>query len=201
MLALDSEAILGSMNNADRAVSSQQLKPYAIRQLGRHALVWRTGIATLSLACAPPPSAPEAHRLPDSEGWTVRKIDNGAPPRWVLYERDALEARVKALRIVGVVNATPKAVATALTRRLLDEANVPAGTKGEVLRRSGTEIDIYARSSLPFPFNDREVTERLRVSHDPHTHIYGVDARNIDSGRVPKPGVTRIPLVHNVFLI
>lgn len=160
------------------------------------------GLLCLTSACAGPRALPPLQWLPPSDGWAVRDVDERQPPRWVVYERDALVADVKEFRIVGLVDAKPEVVARALRYRLLDEQYLPEGMQQwEILRESETEVDIYGRTGMPFPFNDREVTERLRFTHDARTGVHTVEAKDIDPGVDPAPGVLRIPVVQNRFEI
>ncbi|MEM6930135.1 MAG: hypothetical protein AAF602_24560, partial [Myxococcota bacterium] len=84
-------------------------------------------------------AAPQTSWLPDATGWTVRDADDGEPPRWVAYERDAQAAPVKEIRVVGVVDATPAATMRALRTRLLDPQYVPEGLDWRILEQSETE--------------------------------------------------------------
>lgn len=120
---------------------------------------------------------------------------------WVLYERAARRANVKEFRVVGVVDAKPEAAARALRRRLLDEQYVPDGLHRRVLKESESEVVLYGRTSLPFPFRDREATERYRFTHDPDTGVFRVDARAIDPGGTPPRGVVRVPVIENSWVL
>ena len=92
-------------------------RPFPLRSF---TLLWIAGFVMLLGACAAP-SAPALDWLPDDGGWVVRDVDDGEPPGWVLYERDAAEADVKELRIVGIIDAEPERAAQALRERLVDE--------------------------------------------------------------------------------
>ena len=159
-----------------------------------------SGLLTFS-ACAGPLVVPPTDWLPANDGWTVRAIDESEALRWVLYERDAPEADVKVIRLVGVVEAEPAVVADTLRQRLLDDDHLPDGMKRRVLRATTDEVVIYARTTMPFPFDDREVTERFRFRGLPRTGAYRIDVQNIDTGAPEEPGVVRIPLVHNIFVV
>ena len=80
-------------------------------------------------ACAGSPVAPRTDGLPTEAGWSIRKVDDAEPPRWVLFDREAREANVKAIRLVGVVDGRPEVIAHTFRARLLDDANLPEGTQ------------------------------------------------------------------------
>ncbi len=159
------------------------------------------GCALLASACAGPGTISKTDWLPDFTGWHVRDVDDHVPMRWVLYQRDAAMADVKELRIVGVVEAEPAAVARALRQRLLDDTTLPEGAERRLLRESESEVEFYGFNALPFPFDDREVNERLRFAHDASTGVHTVHVKDFDPGDAPKPGVLRIPVVQNRFVI
>lgn len=167
----------------------------------RGSLLLVTCSVLLFSACASPPAVPKADWLTDSVGWEVRDVDASEAPRWVLYERDASVANVKELRIVGVVDAQPEAVARELRHRLLDDTTLPKGVKRTLLRQSQTEVEYYGFNAMPFPFEDREVYERLRFTHDAGTGVHTVNVRNFEPGDPAKPGVLRIPVVQNTFVV
>ncbi len=152
-------------------------------------------------ACAGPRAVIQTDWLPPAKGWDVRDVDDNEPMRWVVYQRDALAADVKEIRIVGVVDAEPPAVAEALRKRLLDDTLLPDNVQRTLLKETRAEIEFYGLSSLPFPFDDREVNELLTFSHDASTGIHTIDVRNIDPDTPEKPGIVRIPVVRNKFVI
>jgi hypothetical protein len=160
-----------------------------------------TGLALLISACAGPRAITGADWLPAADGWTVRDVDDDTPLRWVIYERPAWGADVKEFRIVGLIDGEPEAVAQALRRRLLDDDNLPDGTDRTLVRQSTSEVVFHGYTSLPFPFDDREVTERIRFRDDPRTGVFRVDVDSIDPGDAPRPGVVRVPLVQNRFVL
>lgn len=167
----------------------------------RSALIASVGLALLCNACAAPQPPSDTAWLPIADGWQVRDIDRGEPMRWVLYQRDALFADVKELRIVGLVDGAPLSVARALRDRLLDDSNLPEGLDRKLLSESEAVVEYYALSSLPFPFDDRQVHERLRFSHDADSDVHAVHVTSFDPGQAPRPGVVTIPLVQNTFVI
>lgn len=152
-------------------------------------------------ACAATRAAPQTTWLPDDTGWEVRDADTEEPPGWVRYERDAVAADVKEFRIVGTVDAEPEAVARALRHRLLDDAYLDDGLERTILRQTEDEVVMYGRTAVPFPFDDREVTERISFSHDPDTGVYTVLGENIEPGEPAPEGVLRIPVVRNAYTI
>lgn len=108
---------------------------------------------------------------------------------------------MKEFRLVGVVDADPEDAAGALRYRLLDEQYVPDGLHRQVLKESESEVVLYGRTSLPFPFRDREATERYRFTHDAQTRVFRVDARAIDPGGKPPRGVVRVPVIENSWVL
>lgn len=170
----------------------------------RHDLRGRFAVGVLFLtlaACAGSPVVPKTDWLPAEAGWSVRKVDDAKPPRWALFDREVPEAKVKAIRLVGVVVGPPELIALTFRERLLDDANLPEGTQRKILRQEEDEIDIYSTSDIPFPFRDREVTERFHFSSDAQKGHHRIEVRSIDPGVPPAEGMVRLPLVHNVFEI
>lgn len=163
--------------------------------------LWVVAFTLFVSACARPDSGLQPVWLPDSTGWVLRDFDDTDPAQWLLYERAARQANVKEFRIVGVVDAEPEAVARALRVRLLDEQYVPKGLHRRILKESESEVVLYGRTSLPFPFRDREATERYRFMHDPDTRVFRVDARAIDPGGTPPRGVVRVPVIQNSWVL
>jgi hypothetical protein len=159
-----------------------------------------TGLTLLLGACAGPKAPPQSAWLPDATGWVLRDVDDAGPPQWALYERDALVADVKEFRIVGVVDAEPEVAMRALRHRLVDEQYVPDSLQRRILKESETEVVFYGLTPLPFPFRDREATERLHFTHDLDTGVYRVDARLVDPGGEPPPGVVRVPVIENSWV-
>ncbi|MEN0067691.1 MAG: hypothetical protein AAGA48_36520 [Myxococcota bacterium] len=158
------------------------------------------GLALLLSACAAH-TAPQLDWLPDATGWTVRDVDESEPPTWVAYHREAPEADVKEIRVVGPVDTTPDVTMAALRHRLLDEAYVPDGLELEILFESEDEVVTYGLARMPWPFRDREVTERMVFSHDPETGEFRVDVQQVDSEDEVPRGVVRVPLVRNAFVV
>jgi hypothetical protein len=154
-------------------------------------------VVVMWMGCAPPKVPPGVDWLPPSPGWQVRDVDEDEAPLWVLYERDALLADVKEIRLVGLVDSVPEVAMAALRFRLLDDQYVPDGLERTILSSSDDEVVIYGRTSLPFPFRDREATERWRFRMDPDDGVYEVVAETIDPGGEPLRGVVRTPLIRN----
>jgi hypothetical protein len=157
--------------------------------------------ASLAAGCASTRPAPAAAWLPDAPEWELRDQDTEQPPSWVMYERDAPDADVKELRIVGPVAAAPPVVAEAVKRRLHDLIEAPDDVERTVLRRSDEELVVHGLMRLPFPFEDRAVTERTRFSHDPATGVFKVLVEDVDEGPPLPEGVLRVPLIRNTIVI
>ncbi|MBX2804260.1 MAG: hypothetical protein KTR31_41750 [Myxococcales bacterium] len=161
-------------------------------------------LASLALlgGCAGHHVEPQLDWLPDSTGWEVRDVDEAEPPTWVAYDRDAPGASVKEIRVAGLVEAPPEVTLEALRFRMLDESYEIEGFELQVLYESEEEVVTYGLASMPWPFRDREVYERMRFTHDPETGEYHVDVQNIHDYDEPTPrGVVRVPLVHNRFTV
>lgn len=163
----------------------------------------RTALASLALVavvsgCAGQ-TAPNVEWLPDAEGWSVRDVEEAESITWVAYDRDAPGAKVKEIRVVGLVDAEPEVAMQALRHRLTAEEYADEGVEVEVLERSEDEIVTHGVADLPWPLRDREVTERTRFSHDPHTGVFRVEVENVDTGSEVPAGMVRVELVHNVF--
>ena len=152
-------------------------------------------------ACVRPTAPTQSEWLPDATGWELVDVDDTQPPQWVLYERNALVADVKEFRIVGLIDAEPELAMRALRFRLLDDQYIPDGLQRDILHESASEVVIYGRTPLPFPFHDREATERLVFSHDEDTGVFRVDAGLIDPGDEPPKGVVRAPVIENSWVL
>ncbi|MFT5681112.1 MAG: hypothetical protein ACI8RZ_002018 [Myxococcota bacterium] len=166
-------------------------------------ILWAASVALLFCSCASrrpvessPVWAPTA-----AAGWEVRDIDTSESPSWVVYERDAHVADVKAFRLVGIVDAEPDVVMRAVRERLLDARYMPKGLQWQVLQSSESEIVVYGLMPAPFPMRDREATEHMVFSHDPSTGVHRMDSREVDTEEPVPRGALRIPVSRNTFVI
>lgn len=145
--------------------------------------------------------APDLDWLPDSADWKMRDIDEAEPPTWVAYQREALIADVQEIRVVGLVDATPEVTMRALRHRMLHPSFMPDGMDLEILVDTEEEVVTYGLASMPWPFRDREVTERLAFSHDPTTDVYTILVESFDTDEEVPRGVVRVPVVRNSYVV
>lgn len=165
-------------------------------------LAWTLSLTMLLSACAGAQAPHGTTWLPSSAGWSVVDVDEAEPPSWVIYERGALVAHVKEFRIVGLINADAELANRALRFRLVDEQYIPKGLMRRTIKESESEVVFYGLISVPFPFQDREVTERYRFSdHCKSSGLYQVHAREVDTAGLPPKGVVRVPLIRNSWTI
>lgn len=170
-----------------------------IHRLSAQCLLISLSIFTVS--CASGRDEIKADWLPQEPGWDVRDWDENDPPDWVVYERDALIADVKELRFVALIDAPPNIAIAALWKRISDEARSNDDAERTVLSESDTEITVYGLASVPFPFNDREVTERIQLTHNESTGVFRIYGAEVPQDHEPPKGVVRLPIVRNSYTL
>jgi hypothetical protein len=158
-------------------------------------------LSIFMVSCASGRGEIKADWLLQEPGWDVRDWDDNDQPDWVIYERDALIADVKELRIVALIDAPPSVAVEALWNRISDEARSNDDAEITVISESDTEITFYALASMPFPFNDREVTERIQLTHNVSTGVFRVYGAEVPQAKEPPKGVVRMPFVRNSFTL
>jgi len=164
--------------------------------------LWAAGFVLLLCSCASrKPVQGSPVWAPAAAGWEVRDVDASESPSWVVYERDADVADVKALRLVGIVDAEPDVAIRAVRERLLDAQYLPKGLQWQVLQSSESEIIVYGLMPAPFPMRDREATEQMVFSHEPSTGVHRMDSRELDTDEEVPRGALRIPVSRNTFVI
>lgn len=170
------------------------------RFLVRRSFVF-AAIATCLVGCATTRAPTDLHWLPPQPGWAVTDADEAEPATWVALDREAPGTRVKEIRVVGLVNADPETTMRALRHRLLAPEYVPEQMDVEILEESDREVLTYGLARMPWPMKDREVTERMRFSHDAKTGVFRVDVNSVDPQRETEQGVVRVDLVRSLFLV
>lgn len=168
---------------------------------GSGALRAAAAVALLLGGCAHRHAEPTLDWLPDATGWTVRDVDPDESPTWVAYDRDAHGADVKEIRIVGLVDAAPQVTMKALRHRLVAQEYMPKGMTSEVLQASDDELLTYSLAPLPWPFRDRDVTERMVFTDNADAGVFRVDVSAVDTDREVPRGVVRVPVVRNSFVV
>ena len=153
------------------------------------------------LGCAHRAQGPSAGWLPNADGWRLRAVEDGPEPSWFAYDRDAPEAKVKEIRVVGRVDAEPSVTMQALRHRLLAEEFHPDGYELEVLEDMGAQVVTKGVGALPWPFKDRVATERMRFSTDAETGVMRVDVDLLDDDVALPRGSMYVDLVRNTFVV
>lgn len=177
---------------------------FSLRSVPSVAPAWRSSTLVLVMltgGCA-------GHHLPDLDWlpadaptWDVRDVDEQEPPSWVAFYRDVDGTHIKDIGISGLVDASPSVTMQALRHRLLDEAYVPDGLELDILFESDEEVVTYGLAAMPWPFLDREVTERMVFSYDAETGAYRVEVDEVDTDDAVPRGVRRVERVHNIFIV
>lgn len=109
-----------------------------------------------------------------------------------IYTRPYTDSKIKALKVVCTVKATLSQIAAVL----LDVKSQDEWfyhTKSNVLCQvSASELYYYAELIFPFPFDNRDFVEHIKVIQNPVTRIVTMDVQNVPDYIATKLGIVRV---------
>ncbi len=139
------------------------------------------------------PSSARARENPWS--MTAQNLDD--EKGWQVFERDDPTTGLRAFRLVGPMAHAPMDAANALRARMCDPALVDEGQYREVLEVTENSCTVQSVAELPFPFQNRETTEKFVLKRDAETgtiHVVSDLVHDVE----PPEGTIRLAAMRTV---
>jgi len=109
-----------------------------------------------------------------------------------IYTRPYADSKIKALKVVCAVEATLSQI-TAVLVDIKSQDEWFYHTKSSVLLQiSESELYYYAELIFPFPFDNRDFIEHIKVFQDPVTKVVTMDVQNVPDYMANKQGIVRV---------
>jgi hypothetical protein len=128
------------------------------------------------------------HQAKAQENWRL-KLDNDGIR---IYTRTFPESKIKAVMVECSVEATLSQMAAVLLD-IKSQDEWFYHTKSVVLLKvSPTEVYYYAELGFPFPFDNRDFVEHIKLTQNPVTRIIAMEVQNVSDYIPQKQGIVRI---------
>ncbi len=130
--------------------------------------------------------------------WTLNSEKEGIK----VYTKNVPDSKIKALRVIGIFNATPRQLA-ALLMDVNTGANWMYHVKSSTLIKqvSASELYYYSEVSMPWPVPNRDFVAHLIVSQDPQTKVITIEGPTAPDMVPQKRGVVRIKEATGLWII
>lgn len=128
------------------------------------------------------------------DDWALLDQDDDAKAGWVLYSRDVPKSDFPEYKIIGLIEATPTAVAQASRIFLTEKEYTPSGQTRTILSENDKQVINYTVIHLPLFFDDRDLTTEIDFIAEPKRSVYGLKWKESPNlGPKKKDGVIRMP--------
>ena len=109
-----------------------------------------------------------------------------------IYTRPYADSKIKALKVVCTVQATLSQI-TAVLVDIKSQDEWFYHTKSNVLHQiSASELYYYSELIFPFPFDNRDFIEHIKVCQNPITKVVIMDVHNVPDYIATKQGIVRV---------
>jgi hypothetical protein len=109
-----------------------------------------------------------------------------------IYTRPYTDSKIKALKVVCTVQATLSQIAAVLVDIKCQDEWFYHTKSSVLLQVSPAELYYYAELIFPFPFDNRDFVEHIKVCQNPVTRVVTMDVQNVPDYIAVKQGIVRV---------